>query len=173
MAQYITFYGYTYENNEGVYSVPQSIDEQKPLWIYVYENNHRIVFQKDFHFKYFGGFQGNENSSYLIRFVNPASHKLIAFNLQVLFEIGHSADKLTAVDVADHSRRLKVSREQVINRYQDIGSREMMATENRGQLMEKLDRYYAYSIVEILIIAVLCVMQVEFVRKLLASTSVV
>ena len=48
-----------------------------------------------------------------------------------------------------------------------------MAIENRGELMDKLDRYYAYSIVEILIIAVLCVMQVEFVRKLLASTSVV
>jgi hypothetical protein len=87
--------------------------------------------------------------------------------------MGHSADKLTAVDVADHSRRVKISREQVTNRFQDIGSREIMAIENRGELMDKLDRYYAYSIVEILIIAVLCVMQVEFVRKLLASTSVV
>lgn len=63
---------------------------------------------------------GNENSSYIIRFVSPSKEKLIAFNLAVLFEIGHSADKLTAVDVADHSRRVNQTRTEVISRFHDV-----------------------------------------------------
>lgn len=59
VAQQVTFYGYTYENKDGVYSVPKDIEGQQPIWVYVYENNNRIVFQKQFQFKYFGHFQGN------------------------------------------------------------------------------------------------------------------
>jgi hypothetical protein len=76
--------------------------------------------------------------------------------------------------VADHSRRIKISHEQMTNRLKDASSRNVMESENNDVLLDKLDRYYIYSIVEILIISVLCVMQVEFVRKLLSpSASVV
>lgn len=85
MSQPVTFYGYTYVNKDGVYSVPSNIEGEDPIYVYVYENNHKMVFQKDFYFKYFGAFNGNANSTYLIRFVNPDGQKMIAFNLAVLF----------------------------------------------------------------------------------------
>jgi hypothetical protein len=49
----------------------------------------------------------------------------------------------------------------------------MMENENRLSLLNKLDRYFAYSIVEIVMILVLCVLQVELVKKLLSSTNIV
>ena len=160
VGQLVTFYGFVYHNSDGVYSVPSEVEGKDPIWIYVYENNHRIVYQQEFYFKYFGSFHGSDNTSYLIRFVNPSDHKMVAFNLAVLFEIGHSAEKLTAVDVADHGRRIKVSQEQLTTRLKDSYSRNVFEVENREKLLDKMERYYIYSIVEILIIAVLCVMQV-------------
>ena len=153
--------------------MPTEVEGKDPVWIYVYENNHKIVYQQEFYFKYFGAFQGNDNNTYLIRFVNPSDHKMLAFNLAVLFEIGHSAEKLTAVDVADHGRRIKVTQDQLNARLKDSYSRNVFEGENRERLLDKMERYFIYSIVEIFIIAVLCVMQVEFVRKLLGPTSVV
>jgi hypothetical protein len=58
-------------------------------------------------------------------------------------------------------------------RLKDSSSRNVFEAENRERLLDKMERYYIYSIVEILIIAVLCVMQVEFARKMLITTSVV
>jgi hypothetical protein len=91
VGQLVTFYGFVYQNKDGVYSVPTEVEGKDPVWIYVYENNHKIIYQQEFYFKYFGAFHGNDNTSYLIRFVNPSDHKMIAFNMAVLFEIGHSA----------------------------------------------------------------------------------
>ena len=51
---------------------------------------------------------------------------MVAFNLAVLFEIGHSAEKLSAVDVADHSQRIKVSHDKVVNRLRDTTSKNIM-----------------------------------------------
>jgi hypothetical protein len=79
-----------------------------------------MVYQKQFYFKYFGAFMGNENSTYVLRFYNPSYHKLIALSVSAIFEKGHIADKVTVDDVADHSRRIKLFENQIHNRYNDV-----------------------------------------------------
>ena len=125
-AQEIVFYGYTYENIDGVYSVTADIDEEEPIRLIVYENNHKIVYQKSFYFRYFGSFQGSANSSYHFRFMNSAGHKLIALNKAVILQQGHVENKLSVSDVANHSHRLKMFKEQVNERFMNVGFKSTM-----------------------------------------------
>ena len=116
---------------------------------------------------------GNENCTYLFRFVNPTQHKLVALNIGVMFENGHMVDKLTVHDVANHGRRLNVFQNEVTNKYTDMSMKSVIENENRQNLINKLDHYFTYSIVEIVMILLLCALQVEFVKKLLSTNNVV
>lgn len=90
-----------------------------------------------------------------------------------MFDDHHGAGKLTVNDVADHSKRLQVFRHDVSNKYTDVSMRSVLENENRQSLIKKLDHYYAYSIVEIVMVIVLCVLQIEFVKKLLSTNNIV
>lgn len=52
-----------------------------------------------------------------------------------------------------------------------MSMKSVLENQNRENLLNKLDRYYIYSIVELVILLVLCLVQVEFVKKLLCNTS--
>lgn len=70
----------TYENKDGVYSVVKDIEEDAPLWIYVYEDREKIVAQKEFYMNAIVTFQGKANSSYQIRVVNHGKSKLVSLH---------------------------------------------------------------------------------------------
>ena len=82
-------------------------------------------------------------------------------------------DKLTVHDVANHGRRLNVFQNEVTNKYTDMSMKSVIENENRQTLINKLDHYFTYSIVEIVMILLLCALQVEFVKKLLSTNNVV
>lgn len=83
----------------------------------------------------------------MIRFINPSTHKLVAMNIGLMFDSHHGADKLTVNDVANHSRRVDIFRQEVSHKYTDVSARSVMENENREALNKKLDSYYVYSIV--------------------------
>ena len=90
-----------------------------------------------------------------------------------MFDGHHAADKLTVHDVANHSQRVETFRQDVSSKYTDVSMRSVLENENRGVLIKKLDHYYIYSIVEIVLVLVLCVLQVEFIKKLLSTNNVI
>ena len=72
---------YTYANNDGGYSVVRDVQEDSPLWMYVYEDREKIVAQKEFYVRKVIAFQGKANSSYQIRVVNHGKAKLVTMHV--------------------------------------------------------------------------------------------
>lgn len=82
-------------------------------------------------------------------------------------------DKLSAEDVANHSKRIDTFRKEISNHYTDMSIKSMLENKNRENLLSRLDRYFVFSIVELIIILVMCVIQVELVKKLLCNNTYV
>ncbi len=118
-------------------------------------------------------FKGKGGSSYLIRFQTPASHRLIFFHLTNLVLDSHVNSKLVAEDIANHAVRVTDLRDEIIQRMQRVKETIMMDKVNQEGLNKGLDHYYFYNIAEIVVLGLICVIQVESVRKLLLSSSVV
>ncbi len=93
-------------NEGGVYSPVSTTIDDKPVWVYVYENRDKLATQASFYSKNFVHFSGKSNSSYLIRFVNHGKHKMVSMHISNLILQSHIGDKLTVEDVADHRRRI-------------------------------------------------------------------
>lgn len=60
--------------------------------MYIYENNNRIVYQGDFHFQHYVLFDGYEDSTYLLRFINRGSPKMINLNFKKVTEHSHFSE---------------------------------------------------------------------------------
>lgn len=93
--QQVLFTSKIYTNENGVFNRPTDVENEESLWVYVFENNTKIVFQNSYYFVTAGEFQGKANTTYLIRFVNHGSNRLVELNMIVLIEQSHVYDILT------------------------------------------------------------------------------
>lgn len=171
--QQVLFTSKIYTNENGVFNRPTDVENEESLWVYVFENNTKIVFQNSYYFVTAGEFQGKANTTYLIRFVNHGSHRLVELNMIVLIEQSHVYDILTVEDVADHADRIQAVKSEIYTRLEGLQTKALLENENRKKLTEGISKYFFYSIGEILVIGILCFMQIEFVQKLLVRSSVV
>lgn len=149
------------------------IIDEEPVWLYVYENSDRLVTQASFYSQNIIVFQGRANSSYLLRFVNHGTSRLVDMRMNRILLHAHIGGKLVAEDVADHGARVVKTREGITVRLQEQREKLVLQGENQRKLMKGLDHYYFYSIGEIVLLGIICVIQVESIRKLLISSSVV
>ena len=76
-------------------------------------------------------------------------------------------------DVADHAKRISTMKAELAGRMGQTRDKMMLKELNQKKLLLGLDHYYFYNIVEIVVLGVICVIQVESVRKLLMSNSVI
>lgn len=76
-------------------------------------------------------------------------------------------------DVADHAKRIENLQVQLAERMKQTHDVLMFKEVNQKKLLEGLDHYYFYNIVEIVVMGIICVIQVESVRKLLMNNSVI
>jgi hypothetical protein len=118
-------------------------------------------------------FKGRANSSYLIRFQTAGSHRLIFFHLTNLLLDSHVHQKLITEDVANHAVRVTDLKDEIFERMKRVKETILMDRVNQEGLNKGLDNYYFYNIAEIVVLGLICVIQVESVRKLLLSSSIV
>jgi hypothetical protein len=76
-------------------------------------------------------------------------------------------------DVADHLNRIHRVKVDLLMKMDQSRDEWMMKEMNQKRLMQGLEHYYFYNIAEIIVLGVVCVIQVESVRKLLMSSSVI
>jgi hypothetical protein len=85
----------------------------------------------------------------------------------------HVGTKLTVEDVADHGFRIMEINENIQSKLQEQKDKLMLEKENEKRLISAFGHYYFYNIGEIILLGIICVIQVESIRKLLISSSVV
>jgi hypothetical protein len=104
---------FTYEIKENAYMRPQNIENQAPIKIQIYENNNRLIHQSNFYFQSYVVFEGQELSTYTIRFVNPGAEKLITMNVNRVTETSHIDEVITSTVLTDHAMRASQLLEQL------------------------------------------------------------
>jgi hypothetical protein len=85
----------------------------------------------------------------------------------------HIGTKLMVEDMADHKDRVLKIKDELLFRIGEQREKVMLQSENEKSLLKGFDKYYFYSIGEIILLGIICVIQVESIRKLLISSSVV
>jgi hypothetical protein len=113
IAQQVAINLFTYEIKENAYMRPQNIENQAPIKIQIYENNNRLIHQSNFYFQSYVVFEGQELSTYTIRFVNPGAEKLITMNVNRVTETSHIDEVITSTALSDHAMRASQLLEQL------------------------------------------------------------
>lgn len=162
-----------FTNTDGVYGSVSDVEGTEPVRIYVYEDRDRLVVQESFYSVKGLRFTGKANSSYLVRYVNHGGSRLCIINLVHIVTHAHVGGKLTVEDVADHGLRVITVREAMIMRLNQETDKLVLEAENQRKLLMGFDHYYFYNIAEIVLLGIICVIQVESIRKLLLTSSVV
>lgn len=75
-----------YTNQDGVYVKNKILDNDRPMNIYISENNDRAVYQSSFYFMEGRPFEGSADSTYTFKFENQDKHRLIAFKVTGVLE---------------------------------------------------------------------------------------
>lgn len=83
----VRFQIYVLENN--AYTFVRDIENVKPLRVYVYENNDRIVAQAEFYYERALKFSAFAGKKYIFRFYNDGVLKLVSFTYPSLVEESH------------------------------------------------------------------------------------
>lgn len=86
VAQKVGFMAVIYTNQDGVYIKNKLIDNDRPMNIFIYENNERAVYQSSFYFMEGRPFQGLADCTYSFKFENQDKHRLIAFKVTGVLE---------------------------------------------------------------------------------------
>jgi hypothetical protein len=162
-----------YTNTDGVFGSVKDIEGEEPLWVYVYEDRDRLIVQQSLYSVKVLNFTGRANSSYLVRYVTHGSSRMVSMHVSHLLTEAHIGSKLTVEDVADHQQRVRAVKNLLLFRLDQQKEKLVMQMENQRLLLVGFDHYYFYNIVEIVLLAVICVVQVESIRKLLLPASVV
>lgn len=162
-----------YTSIDGVYGVVSNIEGEQPIYVYAYEDRDRLVAQASFYSINIFSFQGKANCSYLVRYVNHGSSRLARMSMAHIMLQAHIDTKLTVEDVADHATRVRAVKHQLSNKLIAHRERIVLEGENQKRLLLGIDHYYFYNIGEIVVLGIICVIQVESIRKLLISSSVV
>ena len=116
---------------------------------------------------------GKENTTYLIRFSNGYQRKLVLFRVSTLLEEHHFHDKATVEDIADHSERIGNLADDVAVRMKDVKDKFALQMENQRRVLTGFDHYYISVVGELVFVGVLVVLQVECVKSLLMTTTVI
>lgn len=98
---------------------------------------------------------------------------MITLSMSHILLEAHIATKLTAEDMADHKIRVSKIKEELLFRMEKQNEKFMLQSENEKNLLKGFDNYYFYSVGEIVLLGIICVIQVESIRKLLINRSVV
>lgn len=91
--QMVHIYVNVYVEVDNFFIKIDDVDQEPPLKIYVYENNHRIIVDKYFYFAGLVSFRGKADSTYTIRFYNTGNKKLIEANQNNVLQT-HQTEKL-------------------------------------------------------------------------------
>jgi hypothetical protein len=86
VAQKVAFVITLYTNQDGVYIKNQLVDRDRPMNIYVHENNIHAVYQSSFYFTEGRLFDGKADCTYTFRFENQDKHRLISFRVTGVLE---------------------------------------------------------------------------------------
>jgi hypothetical protein len=172
-SQEIIFYSQIYINRDGVYVKSDDLEDEQPLQIYVYENSSRVIFQDSYFFKNFVGFSGQPNTTYSIKFSNNGLHRLISLSVAVLIEQTHIENRVSSDEFVGYGSRTKGFYNEVSERFRDLYDKSIIEISNKKTLSWGIEKYYVYTIVETLLVAIMCLAQVQCVQKILSSSTVV
>jgi hypothetical protein len=152
---------------------PQNIENQAPIKIQIYENNNRLIHQSNFYFQSYVVFEGQELSTYTIRFVNPGAEKLITMNVNKVTETSHIEKVITSTVLSDHAMRASQLLEQLkflanaFERYTMINLQAVKA------VIKNINLYYYWNIVETVMAILVCFAQVALISKICKSDLIV
>lgn len=163
----------SYQEDEGVYSKIKPTVDMQPIRVSVYQGTHQLLYDNTLYSRRYIVFDGKANETYLLRFSNLADKRMVIMKVSKLIEEHHFRDKVTVEDVADHPSRLQNIEEEFGARMEDVQVRLAMGMQNQRKLQSRFDQYYVSIVGELVFLGVLVVMQVECVKRLLLTTTVI
>lgn len=92
-----------YVVKDNVYSEIEDVEKDSPVRVEVFENNVRLVAQKDAYFEGAMKFNGRKDSTYTIRFQTSVTQKLISIRQNYLVESQHVEGLLQTSDAQKHA----------------------------------------------------------------------
>ena len=148
------------------------VDEEPPLKIYIYENNHRITLQRELYFTGVIKFLGKRDSTYTIRFYNTGTSKLVQAGHNEIIQ-SHQEEKFLEGSAAqahgEKARRLGTEFKGV---FQDLHRQNALLYNNIRMANEHAGKYFAYEIVELGLCIATTLGQIHFIKKLLKGSTI-
>lgn len=90
-----------------------------------------------------------------------------------VLEQAHISNRIKADDLITHSYRSKELYNAFSDRFYGLNTKVMLETSNRRKLASEIKTYYIYTVIEICIFVILVLAQIELIRRLLDSSSIV
>jgi len=159
-AQEVAFYSVIYATTDGIIKRASLLDENNPMQVFIYENNARLVYNKDYYFVDLVRFPGQANSTYTIKFITKGEPRLVELTVMSIVEQNHIANTISSDDFIGYGTRVKTFYNEMAERGQEVHQKHTIFGANRVKLNNGIKTYYIYTIVEMVVVAALCLMQV-------------
>ena len=169
----LLIYTRVFRNEDGAYQMIQKANESEKMWLYVYEDEQRMVNQGAFYSMEFLVVEAKAGKTYLLRYLNEADERLVTLMLPHMVESNHLKTAATVEDVADHSKRIKKLADDLKGKRQELELNFGLEMVNNRKLSEGFTRYWWFSAAEVVLVAVIVLLQVEAIRRLLMPATVV
>jgi hypothetical protein len=106
-AQEIAFYTVIYSTTDGIIKRANFLDESNPMQVFVYEDNAKLVYSKDYYFVDLVRFSGKANATYTIKFITKGEHRIVELTVMGIVEQSHVANTISSDDFIGYGGRVK------------------------------------------------------------------
>lgn len=162
-----------YVSEDNVYGEIQDVEKEPPLRIYVYENNNRIIVQKEFYFQGIISFTAKKDSTYTIRYYNTGKQKLISVYQNRVIENSNVENLLSGDDAKKHVEKTKFLVSELDLVLRNIRRTGSLSIRNASKFNSSINYFLFYQVIELLICLAVCFTQISFIKKLLKGTSII
>ena len=162
-----------YINIDGVYMRTKNVDEEGPLCLRILEDEYKPIPQTEFYFADAVKFEAKANHSYHFNFINSDKHRIIIIQMTQVIESAKVEKNIKSSDFESFKARAVEFKDDVMKSAKTHHETTTLEFSNRKALTESLRTYSYYMMGETVVVAVLCLLQVEGIRKMLSSSSVV
>jgi hypothetical protein len=108
-----------------------------------------------------------------MKFVNSNKHRLISLKVTPVLERTHVEGTIRVEDLITHDYRTRALSDSIYTRFTGLNQQAVLEASNRRRLADGIRSYYVYTAVESIAFIGLALLQVEMIRKLLGSNSIV
>lgn len=163
---------YTYVAQDNTYVRTKNIEEEEPVKVHIYEEEHKIIHQAEFYYQHYIIFQGQAGVTYTIKVMNNGRTKLISMNCKKVVEESHLKETLQKHD-GEHVQRTQNLVIEISRWHQQFRKIAMLDFQDLKSVEGFIEKYYSWELIETLIVIVICGLQVHFIQSMFRSNSIV